>query len=810
MPVLATLPTATNVDVQECDASASWCAVELEGVTGFVSGKYLTETDGPLGWPRSFSGETGASVTLHQPQISNWDDFQKMTALLATEIKRTPDAEPIYGVIEIKADTVADHGANEIIASNIVVSDLSFSSLARDDMSKLALAIGDKLPTDAITLSLARTTASLEQFRSLDDVEGLSVEAPLVYITQEDSILVLTDGEPVTASIENVPDLAFVINTNWDLFSVYDTQKWVLRSGNSWLEADELTGPWTSLSDLPAAFSELPDNGNWDDAIRAISEGIAPLNPVPAVYYSDVPAEMISIDGEPAHQAVPGTDLDWISNTEFDLFYHKTEEQWYFLTSGRWFRSETLEGEWSFATPDLPADFRKIPDDTNYYTVRASVPGTPESDEARLIASIPEMAAVEIGSITAEVSYSGEPAFTPIEGTEMSYALNSTEPVILVAGKYFTVIDGIWFVSDSPDGPFEIATSVPDEIYTIPATEPVHNVTYVKIYETTDTHVHCGVTAGFFFGYIAWNTFFYGSGWYYPPYWNRPGWGYRPPYVRPPHYRPPGYRPPHVRPPIGSRPPGFHPRPVTYGIGGYYDPARGKFGRYGKDYGPDRGLSVKPKVLSKEGGFKRNAHVTPAALPLGTGARDFVSAATPRITLPNTANAKALSGAYSSWAGKGVTKGRDIPATREALGASGRDVSWSPEAKKRAQDARASGGKDLIAGQDGKVYRQNNGKWEQNDGGKWQGVQKPEATTRPATKPQVNRPATTRPATQPQATRPATTRPTTTRPPANVPSTSINRQRGNQRSIQQRSVQPQRSRPSGGGGARGGGGGRRR
>lgn len=809
--VMTTLPNDTHVEVEECDGAAAWCAVTVDGVTGFVSGKYLTESDSPIGWPRTFDGPNGASITLYQPQVSEWENFTTMKALLAAEIYKTKDSEPLYGVIEISADTFADRAKNEVIATNVVVTDLSFSNLSRDAMNTLALGIGKQLPTEAITLSLARTTASLENFQSLNDLEDLDTQAPLIYVTQTDSILLSTDGDPLTASVENVPDLAFVVNTNWDLFSVYDSGKWILRNGTNWLEAEDLNGPWSALDAFPEELKSLPDNGNWDDARRAVTEGADASAAVPDVFYSDVPAELISTDGPPIKEPVAGTNLEWVSNTEFDLFYHTTENQWYFLTSGRWFRAADMEGEWEFATPDLPADFQKIPDDTPYYTVRSSVPGTPESNEARLLASIPEIAAVEIGSIQGDVTYSGEPEFTQIEGTRMSYALNSSDPVIQVEDKFYTVIDGIWFVGDTAEGPFEVATAVPEDIYTIPATEPVHNVTYVQIYDTTPTTVYTGVSSGYFFGFLAWGAIFYGSGWNYPPYWWGPSYpppGFRPPYHRPPGYRPPFHRPPHVRPPIGSRPPGFHPRPITYGIGGYYDPKRGQFGRYGKNYGPDRGLATKPKLVNKDGGFDRNPHVTPKARPLGES-RDFVSASRPRIDTSNAARAGAAGAigaagagrAFSTWNDKkGVVKGSAAVRSRASnhqAKTGNQNIKWEKGAKDAAANRAKSG--DLIAGTGGGVYRQNNGKWEHNSGsGKWEGIQKPAPA--PA-KPTVNRPApTTKPTVNRPATAPKTSASRPTQVPSNVGRTHQSRQTGNQRQVQRSA--PSRSRGGGGGGRR--------
>ena len=92
----------------------------------------------------------------------------------------------------------------------------------------------------------------------------------------------------------------------------------------------------------------------------------------------------------------------------------------------------SLKGPWTFATPDLPAAFRAIPEGAPYYAVRASVPGTSESAEARLKASIPTTARVEVGSIKPDVAYVGSPQFAPIEGTALGFATNTTATVIKV------------------------------------------------------------------------------------------------------------------------------------------------------------------------------------------------------------------------------------------------------------------------------------------------------------------------------------------------------------------------------------------
>ncbi|MDR6757867.1 uncharacterized protein YraI [Mycoplana sp. BE70] len=94
------IPQGEEVDIKECDTTAAWCAVSHSGTNGFVAGKYLNQSDANApAWPRVFDTDTGATITLYQPQITDWKDFSQLDALVATELKASADAKPIYGVV---------------------------------------------------------------------------------------------------------------------------------------------------------------------------------------------------------------------------------------------------------------------------------------------------------------------------------------------------------------------------------------------------------------------------------------------------------------------------------------------------------------------------------------------------------------------------------------------------------------------------------------------------------------------------------------------------------------------------------------
>ena len=55
----------------------------------------------------------------------------------------------------------------------------------------------------------------------------------------------------------------------------------------------------------------------------------------------------------------------------------------YYLVAGRWFSAPDFTGPWTFATPSMPEDFKKIPLEHERSRVLASVPGTDQAPKRR-------------------------------------------------------------------------------------------------------------------------------------------------------------------------------------------------------------------------------------------------------------------------------------------------------------------------------------------------------------------------------------------------------------------------------------------
>src|SRR5262249_33014074 len=139
---------------------------------------------------------------------------------------------------------------------------------------------------------------------------------------------------------------------------------------------------------------------------------------------------------------------------------------------------------WTFATPNLPPDFKRISLEHPRSRVLASVPGTEEAAEAVLLAEIPQTARVNKKELKApDVEYQGEPKFEPIEKTTVSHAVNTDKQIIKVGDLYYMCFQGVWFMAKAATGPWEVTSKVPKEIYEIPASSSAHNVTYVTVVE---------------------------------------------------------------------------------------------------------------------------------------------------------------------------------------------------------------------------------------------------------------------------------------------------------------------------------------
>lgn len=478
----------------------------------------------PDPWPRDLLVASG-KVTLYQPQAESWQDG--LIALRAA-VASTPTGskDRTFGVVWLEAVTRVDRVERSVTLTGFQVSRTDFPT-RKDKGKALGQEIESQLHRSTQTLSLDRLEASLAAARALP-LHGVKVrnEPPAIFVSDSPAILVRIEGEPVWRKVADT-SLERVLDTRAALLREEGRNPLYLHVYDGWLTAAELAGPWLAAvappKELQAVAERLAKEGRVDLVSGAGTKPPPSLaKGVPRIFVSQKPAELIVFHGKPDLEPIDGTSLSWASNTASDVIVDTRNNAWYVLLAGRWFEAKGLEGPWTYvASAALPADFRKIPPASPAGLVLASVAGTPQAREAVIESSIPQTAVVPLtGGPSFTAHYDGKPQLRPIPGTTLQYVVNSETPVIRVdTSSWYAVHAGVWFTSLRAEGPWSVATSVPDAIYQIPPSSPLHYVTYVRIYETKDDEVVVGYTPGYLGTVVTSDgVVVYGTGYDYAPW----------------------------------------------------------------------------------------------------------------------------------------------------------------------------------------------------------------------------------------------------------------------------------------------------
>ncbi len=669
-----------------------------QGTSGEAS-----DADVDLGWPRGYETPNGGEIVVYQPQISSWEDQRRLVALSAVSYMATGATEAALGVVTLEADTQVSLDERLVDLGHITISESNFPSLSREQLREVVTQlVQDALPPEDRIIALDRVLENLDQSQvTARGVEGVKADPPRIFWSTGPAMLVILDGDPIWAPIEGL-DLQFAVNTNWDLFqrTASNATTLYVRHEDVWMTAPALDGPWTPAGDLPDSFSNLPADDNWSGARENVPGRRVRGDDVPRVFTTTEPAELIALDGEASYETVEGTVLEWVANTESDLFRLGREGIFYYLVAGRWFSAPTLDGPWAFATPTLPGAFQEIPVEHERSRVLASVPGSDQANEAILLAQVPRTARVNRDMEAPEVVYQGEPEFVAIDPTMLERAVNTDKDVIKAGDLYYMCVQGVWFTSMSATEGWEVATSVPQEIYNIPASSPVHHVTYVTVEESNDAAVTFAYVAGYTGLMIAFGAVMWGSGWYYPPYvW------------------------------YGGRYPVYYRYPVTYGMGAWYNPWSGAYGRGARAYGPYGGAGWGASYNPRTGTYARGA----------AAYGPYNSRAAAQAWNPRTgtyAQTRQGSNVYGSWGSTSVQRGDDWVNTKRVTNSQGTTTRVTRTDDGAAVSRRGPGGGgvavgsggNVYAGNDGNVYRRGDDGWQKREDGGWSTVDTPERT----------------------------------------------------------------------------------
>ena len=508
----------------------------------------------------------GRKVIVYAPQIRTWDEFKRFTAQVAVEFPAESE-DTRYAVIDLSGDTVIDRDARLVRVAQPKVDRVTFSGGKGSEAheSRIRTAVESEpleMPLDVFLYYLA--DGVLES----PPPAGFNDKPPPIHVVESPAFLLFVNGKEVVSAIGD-SGLELVGNANFPVFRDTKSGTYFLLTGDHRYTAAKLAGPWGTIAELPSAFRKISTRGEFA-SLAAVAASAPKAGAAPAVITTFEPAEIVVLDGKPEGRAIAGTDgLESIVNTESPLF--RLDGTYYLLASGRWFSTEDLaRGPWKFALP-LPDAFARIPDDGDDADIRASVPGTLEARRAVLEAQLPQTRTVKAGSAPdVTVQYAGgEPKFEPIPETKVARAVNTGNDIIQYGEKYYLLYEGMWYVADTPTGPWAATADVPAAVYEIPPSSPSYPVTQVIVQTTDDGNVESSYDGAYAASvFIGFGVAYYGTGWYYPPYY----YG--------------GY---------------YYPYYGSYGHGSWYNPNTGGFGSRSVYYGPYGGYSYNQGYNPKTG-----------------------------------------------------------------------------------------------------------------------------------------------------------------------------------------------------------------
>jgi hypothetical protein len=182
------------------------------------------------------------------------------------------------------------------------------------------------------------------------------------------------------------------------------------------------------LEQLFRSFIPLTFNASLDRLIAYMPkpqsvQTVVFRNDSPFIFVSYTPAILLGVDGEPVLSDISKTNLKYVVNTTWPLFFDKSKSEYYLLVNNIWLSAGDLHGPWARVTK-LSNEFTKLPDSGRFANVRKLIPPPQVAN-----AIIPQ---VFYSTVPAEVIlFDGQPTYTAIPGTQLVYANNTDCPVFV-------------------------------------------------------------------------------------------------------------------------------------------------------------------------------------------------------------------------------------------------------------------------------------------------------------------------------------------------------------------------------------------
>lgn len=213
-----------------------------------------------------------------------------------------------------------------------------------------------------------------------------------------------------------------------------------------------------SIVPLDVLLRLLPDDFEVPRRVGEVSR--LNFNP-PVIIVSESPLRLLFIDKEPIKAPLEGTQLEYVVNTNWNVFYYRPDAQWFVLNEGAWQRNNFLsDGDW-VTTDKLPGDFNQLAVNERWKDVKQALP-------PRIPATSPTPFAISLQAAEL-ILLDGAPRLSAIEETGISYVSNTDSDLFTFSGRWYFLVSGRWFGTGKLNGKWQNVPDLPDAFSQIPS-----------------------------------------------------------------------------------------------------------------------------------------------------------------------------------------------------------------------------------------------------------------------------------------------------------------------------------------------------
>ena len=203
-------------------------------------------------------------------------------------------------------------------------------------------------------------------------------------------------------------------------------------------------------------------------------------NTPPKFLFSQKPALLVMVQGNPVFKPVPGTRLDRLMNTHALILRSNPSTLYLHLWDG-FLTASSLEGPWKVADV-VPSEVTQAQNRLGSSRQVDLMPGQahPETHKLPSLTSTPIPALYVTTQPASLVVFDGSPRWADIPGTQLRYATNTVANVFQSMDNkgYFVLTAGRWFTAASWEGPWNHVPNdgLPADFAQIPDNSPKENV----------------------------------------------------------------------------------------------------------------------------------------------------------------------------------------------------------------------------------------------------------------------------------------------------------------------------------------------